>query len=60
MFEAWVTERTERRTHSRGRLIQGGVVTVEAEGEFVHLDRSRIAAMHRRDGGGQDTADRCR
>ena len=30
-FEAWVTERTDRRTHSRGRLLQGKVVTVEAE-----------------------------
>ncbi len=57
-FEAWVTERTERRTFSRGRLTQGGVVTVEAQGEFVQLDRSRIGAMHRRDGEGQDSADR--
>jgi acyl-coenzyme A thioesterase PaaI-like protein len=50
VFEAWVTERTDRRTFSRGRLIQGGVVTVEAQGEFVNMDRSRIRAMHRRDG----------
>jgi hypothetical protein len=25
-------------------------VTVEAQGEFVNMDRSRIRAMHRRDG----------
>jgi acyl-coenzyme A thioesterase PaaI-like protein len=50
-FEAWVTERTERRTFSEGRLTQGGVVTVEAKGEFATLDRSRIKAMHRRDSG---------
>ncbi len=50
VFEAWVTERTDRRTYSQGRLIQGGVVTVEADGEFVNMDRSRIGAMHRRDG----------
>jgi acyl-coenzyme A thioesterase PaaI-like protein len=50
VFEAWVTELTDRRTFSQGRLIQGGVVTVEAHGEFVTMDRSRIDAMHRRDG----------
>ncbi len=49
-FEAWVTEQTARRTRSHGRLIQGEVVTVEAEGEFATLDRSRIEAMHRRPG----------
>jgi acyl-coenzyme A thioesterase PaaI-like protein len=48
LFEAWVTSLDGRRTHSRGHLIQGGVVTVEATGEFVNLDRSRINAMHRR------------
>jgi acyl-CoA thioesterase FadM len=48
-FEAWVTELDDRRTHSRGQLIQAGVVTVEAEGEFVNMARSRVAAMHRRD-----------
>jgi acyl-coenzyme A thioesterase PaaI-like protein len=48
-FEAWVTDLDDRRTHSRGQLIQGGVVTVEAVGEFVNMERSRIAAMHRRD-----------
>ena len=48
-FEAWVTERTDRRTFSQGRLVQQGVVTVEAHGEFATLDRARIRAMHRRD-----------
>ncbi len=52
-FEAWVTERTDRRTFSQGRLIQKGVVTVEAEGEFATLDRARIKAMHRRDDAGR-------
>jgi len=51
VFEAWVTELTGRRTHSHGRLLQGGVVTAEADGEFVNMDRSRINAMHRRDEG---------
>jgi acyl-coenzyme A thioesterase PaaI-like protein len=49
VFEAWVTERTDRRTFSQGRLLQGGVVTVEAQGEFAALDRSRVRSMHRRD-----------
>jgi hypothetical protein len=53
LFEGWVTELDERRTHSRGHLIQGGVVTVEAVGEFVNMERSRIRAMHRRDGSGR-------
>jgi len=51
VFEAWVTGLTERRTHSHGRLVQGGAVTVEADGEFVNMDRSRINSMHRRDEG---------
>jgi acyl-coenzyme A thioesterase PaaI-like protein len=51
VFEGWVTEIDERRTHSRGRLVQNGVVTVEAVGEFVNMERSRIAALHRRDDG---------
>jgi len=49
VFEAWVTSMDGRRTHSKGRLVQGGVVTVEAVGEFVNMKRSRIASMHRRD-----------
>ncbi len=50
LFEAWVTSKDDRRTHSRGHLIQNGVVTVEATGEFVHMERARVEAMHRRDG----------
>lgn len=64
LFEASVTSRDRRRTHSRGRLVQNGVVTVEAEGEFVTMERSRIASMHRRDGGpdgsGPDGGERSR
>ncbi len=46
-FESWVTEVTDRRTFSTGHLLQDGVVTVEATGEFVNLSRERINAMHR-------------
>jgi acyl-coenzyme A thioesterase PaaI-like protein len=38
-FEAEVHRREGRRTFSRGRAVQGGLVTVEAQGEFVALDR---------------------
>ena len=54
LFEGWVTSMDERRTHSRGHLIQDGVVTVEAEGEFVNMDRSRINTLHRRPGDDPD------
>lgn len=52
-FEAWVTSIEGRRIRSSGRLVQGGTVCVEAEGEFVNLDRPLIDSMHRR-GGGRD------
>jgi len=55
-FESWVTSLDDRRTHSSGRLIQDGIVTVEAEGVFVNMERARIAAMHKRSGGGVDGA----
>jgi hypothetical protein len=50
VFEAWVTGKEGRRTHSQGQLIQDGVVTVEAFGEFVDIGRSRIESMHKRRG----------
>jgi acyl-coenzyme A thioesterase PaaI-like protein len=56
LFEGWVTSLDERRTYSRGHLIQDGVVTVEAEGEFVNMDRSKINTLHRRPGGVQPVA----
>lgn len=48
-FVAWVTEQTDRRIHSQGRLEQDGTVCVEATGSFAQMERSRIASMHRRD-----------
>ena len=54
LFEAWATGRKGRRIYSEGRLVQNGVVTVEATGEYVDMERSRIAAMHRRDDPPQD------
>ena len=47
VFESWVTEVTDRRTFSTGRLLQDGVVKVEATGEFVNMSRERINALHR-------------
>ena len=51
MFEGWVTEVTDRRIFSKGRIVQGGVVTVEAEGEFAIFSRdgvNRMASSRRR------------
>jgi len=48
-FEAWVTGRRGRRVESQGRLVQNGVVTVEATGVFIVMERARIAALHRRE-----------
>jgi acyl-coenzyme A thioesterase PaaI-like protein len=55
-FESEVTEVTDRRTYSVGRLVQGGVVKVEATGEFVNLSRDRINAMHQDRVGGTGNA----
>lgn len=48
LFEGWVTDQDERRVHSLGRIVQAGVVTVEAEGEFAVFDAERVARMARR------------
>ena len=51
VFEGWVTEVTDRRIFSRGRIVQGGVVTVEAEGEFAIFSQdgvNRMASSRRR------------
>src|SRR3984885_14353319 len=42
VFEGWVTEVTARRVFSRGRIVQGGVITVEAEGEFAIFSQDRV------------------
>jgi acyl-coenzyme A thioesterase PaaI-like protein len=55
VFEAWVTSTSGNRVHSEGRLLQDGVVTVEAFGEFVDMGRERIDRMHRRPGKGGDS-----
>jgi acyl-coenzyme A thioesterase PaaI-like protein len=46
-FESSVTDVRGRRVHSTGRLVQDGVVTVEAEGEFVALPPDRMDMIHR-------------
>jgi acyl-CoA thioesterase FadM len=45
VFEGWVTEVTERRIFSLGRIVQGDVVTVEAEGEFAILNGDGVDRM---------------
>lgn len=51
VFEGWVTEVKDKRIHSEGRIIQGGIVTVEAYGEFAIFNNDgvhRMAAARRR------------
>ena len=45
MFEGWVTEVTDRRVFNRGRIVQGGIVTVEGEGEFAIFNQDRVQRM---------------
>jgi acyl-coenzyme A thioesterase PaaI-like protein len=45
VFEGWVTEVTERRVYSKGRVVQGGIVTVEAEGEFAVFNHDGVQRM---------------
>ena len=45
VFEGWVTEITDRRIFSNGRIVQGGVVTVEADGEFAIFNQDRVNRM---------------
>jgi hypothetical protein len=45
VFEGWVTEVTERRVYSKGRIVQGGIVTVEADGEFAVFNRDGVDRM---------------
>jgi acyl-coenzyme A thioesterase PaaI-like protein len=47
-FEAEVVANDGRRVTSRGRLVQDGLVCVEAEGEFAVLDPARIRARAER------------
>ncbi len=69
VFEGWVTEVRERRILSKGRIVQGGIVTVEADGEFAIFNRDRVqgmadsrrvtfgAGLRERQGGGQTGSD---
>jgi acyl-CoA thioesterase FadM len=47
-FEAEVVANDGRRVTSRGRLVQDGIVCVEAEGEFAVLDTRRIRNVAKR------------
>jgi acyl-coenzyme A thioesterase PaaI-like protein len=44
-YEGWRERAAGRRLHAAGRLLADGVVTVEAEGTFVHLPRGRVMQM---------------
>ena len=57
-FEAEVVANDGRRVTSRGRLVQDGMVCVEAEGEFAVLDPDRIRASGRAVRAGHDPGTR--
>lgn len=44
-FEGWVDRVEGREVHTRGRVLHGDVVTVEAEGTFVQLSHERVMAL---------------
>ncbi|MBV8951181.1 MAG: PaaI family thioesterase [Actinobacteria bacterium] len=44
-FEAWVDRTEGRRVFTRGRLVQRGATTVEAEGTFALIDHSRTRRL---------------
>jgi acyl-coenzyme A thioesterase PaaI-like protein len=45
VFEGWVTDVTDRRIFSKGRIVQDGIVTVEADGEFAIFNQDRVNRM---------------
>ena len=45
VFEGWVTEVTDRRILSKGRIVEDGIVTVEADGEFAIFNKDRVNRM---------------
>jgi Thioesterase superfamily len=45
VFEGWVEQRSAREVHTRGRLLRGDIVTVEAEGVFALLSPERVMAL---------------
>ncbi len=53
VFEAWVDRREGHRTFTRGRVLQRGEVTVEADGEFAAIDHRRIVELARRTPGAE-------
>ena len=58
VFEGWVTQVTDRRVFSKGRIVQDGIETVEAEGEFAIFNRdnvNRMASRRRPQPGGNAT-----
>ena len=52
VFEAEVDRLERARSHARGRLVQNGVVTVEAEAVFARIGRNRTLRLG--EGAGRD------
>jgi len=51
-FEAWIVGRQGRLTTAAGRALQGDLVTLEATGVFVKLEREQVAKLMERGFGG--------
>lgn len=47
-FEAWIVGREGRLTTAAGRALQGDLVTLEATGTFVKLERAQVAKLKER------------
>jgi hypothetical protein len=56
-FEAWVDQLEDRRTYTKGRIVQRDKVTVEAEGVFAPL-QSGTALRARMERSARDPASR--
>lgn len=51
-FEGWVERIDDRRTHTLGRAVQRGEVTVEAEGVFARFTREQVERLRERGANG--------
>ncbi len=45
MFEGWLDRTEGRKTFCRGRLVQDGAITCEAEALFVRIDPEKMRTL---------------
>lgn len=56
-FEGWVDHVEGREVHTRGHVLHGDVVTVEAEGTFVQISHERVMRLLGSDAGAEAPKD---